>query len=427
VSRVQAPWRAIPGGVWALGFVSLFMDISSELVHSLLPVFMVTVLGASAVSVGVVEGVAEATASLTKVVSGWVSDRLGRRKPLAVLGYGLAAVAKPLFALAPTVGWVLAARVLDRVGKGVRGAPRDALVGDLAPLHLRGASYGLRQSLDSLGAFAGPVLAIALMATFANDMRTVFWFAVAPAVISVAVLCVWVREPQRPRDAAATPIRLADLGRLGADYWGVVAVGAALALARFSEAFLVLRVADVGLALAWVPMVVAVMSAVYSASALPAGILADRIDRRALLALGCFVLIVADIVLAATGRVWPAMIGVGLWGLHMGLTQGVLATLVAQTAPAELRASAFGLFNLVSGGVALAASILAGVLWDRIGPEATFLAGAGFTVLALLGLVLGRGASGVTPPPADAGRARGARPRAAPPGGTSFPRRRSDR
>ncbi len=384
--------RAIPRGVWALGFVSLFMDVSSELIHSLLPVFMVTVLGASALSVGIVEGIAEATASITKVFSGVVSDHLGKRKAIVALGYGLGAISKPFFALAPTIGWVLGARFADRIGKGIRGAPRDALIADIAPPHLRGASYGLRQSLDTVGAFIGPLAAVGLMALLADDIRTVFWFAAIPAVLSVIVLLAGVKEPPSGRKPgeAPPPIQLAELGGLSTAYWGVVAVGAVLTLARFSEAFLVLRAQSVGLGLTWVPLVMAVMSAVYSASAYPAGVLADRMHRRTLLAIGFAVLVLADIVLAAAGSVWTVMIGVALWGLHMGLTQGLLATLVADAAPAHLRGSAFGVFNFVSGIVLLAASVLAGALWAAIGPPATFVAGAAFTALGLAGLLLAR-------------------------------------
>jgi MFS family permease len=382
--------RAIPRGIWALGFVSLFMDLSSELIHSLLPVFMVTVLGASAIHVGIVEGIAEATGSITKIFSGFVSDRLGKRKALVLIGYGMAALTKPLFALAPTIGWVLTARFADRIGKGIRGAPRDALIADLAPPHIRGASYGLRQSLDTVGAFAGPLLAIVLMAALAGDIRMVFWFAVIPAAISVAVLLIGVKEPETgpAASAARQPIRLADLRRLPSAYWGVVAVGGVLTLARFSEAFLVLRAESVGIALTWVPLVLVVMSLVYSLSAYPAGVLADRMDRRALLALGFVVLILADLVLAVAGGAWAVMAGVALWGLHMGLTQGLLATLVADASPAPLRASAFGIFNFVGGILLLVASVLAGILWDAIGPAATFFAGAAFTALGLIGLRL---------------------------------------
>ena len=364
------------------------MDLSSELIHSLLPVFMVTVLGASAVTVGIVEGIAEATASITKIFSGVISDRLGKRKALVAIGYGLAAITKPLFALAPTIGWVLAARFTDRIGKGIRGAPRDALVADLAPPHLRGASYGLRQSLDTVGAFTGPLLAIALMALFAGDIRMVFWFAVIPAALSVAVLLAGVKDSDADvtHGAARPPIRFKDLVRLPSLYWIVVIVGGVLTLARFSEAFLVLRADSVGLSLTWVPLVMVVMSLVYSVSAYPAGVLADRMNRRTLLALGFAVLIAADLVLAFADGVWAVMAGVALWGLHMGLTQGLLATLVADASPAALRASAFGIFNFVSGIILLIASVVAGALWDTVGPAATFLAGAGFTAFGLIGL-----------------------------------------
>jgi len=381
--------RRIPRGIWALGFVSLFMDMSSELVHSLLPVFMVSVLGASTLSVGLVEGAAEAIASITKVFSGTISDHLGKRKLLTVIGYGLAALTKPVFAVAPAIGWVFAARFTDRIGKGIRGAPRDALIGDIAPAHLRGTCYGLRQSLDTVGAFLGPLAAIALMALLADDIRAVFWFAVIPGAVSVLILIVGVREPERERDpdGARTPIRLASLKRLGTTYWWVVVVGGLATLARFSEAFLVLRAQSVGLSMTLVPIVMVVMSVVYAAAAYPAGILADRMDRTLLLAVGFVTLIGADLVLALATGVWPVLAGVALWGLHMGLTQGLFAALVADTAPADLRGTAFGLFNLVAGVVLLAASILAGLLWDLYGAPATFFAGAAITAVALLALL----------------------------------------
>ncbi len=382
--------RAIPGGIWALGLVSLFMDMSSELIHSLLPVFMVSALGASALSIGLIEGAAEATAAITKVFSGFLSDYLGRRKFLTGLGYGVAALTKPLFALAPTLTWVFTARFADRIGKGIRGAPRDALIGDLAPAHLRGACYGLRQSLDTLGAFLGPLLAIALMVLFAHDFRAVFWVAVIPALIAVTVLIFGVKEPETPRaaDPARSPITASDLRKLGLVYWWIVAIGAVLTFARFSEAFLVLRADGVGLELALVPLVMVVMSAVYSLSAYPAGKLSDLLNRRVVLAVGFAVLITADIVLALASEVWHVMIGVALWGLHMGLTQSLLATLVADTAPPRLRGSAFGLFNLVTGIALLAASMIAGWLWDHYGAPVTFFTGAGFTAVALLGLIV---------------------------------------
>jgi len=381
---------AIPRSIWALGFVSLLMDVSSELIHSLLPVFIVGTLGASALMLGLIEGAAEATALIVKVFSGVLSDWFGHRKPLAVLGYGLGALSKPLFALATSVGWVLAARLIDRTGKGIRGAPRDALVADLAPPEVRGAAFGLRQSLDTVGAFAGPLLAIALMLLWANDFRAVFWVAVIPAGLSVALLAFGVQEPERARgQPRVNPIRRDSLRRLPAAYWWVVALGAVFTLARFSEAFLVLRAAEGGLALAWTPLVLVGMNLVYALAAYPFGKLSDRMSHGKLLALGLLLLIGADLTLAVShhwGWVWA---GISLWGLHLGVTQGLLATMVADTSPADLRGTAYGFFNLLSGLAMLLASGLAGALWDGIGARATFLAGAAFSVLALGVLVLG--------------------------------------
>ena len=385
----QAGLRAIPKSIWALGFVSLFMDTSSELIHSLLPVFLVSVLGASALSVGLIEGVAEATAAITKVFSGTLSDYLGKRKMLTVIGYGLAAVTKPMFPLASSAAWIFTARFIDRIGKGIRGAPRDALIGDIAPSHLRGACYGLRQSLDTVGAFAGPLLAVAFMILLANDIQAVFWIAVIPAFISVAILIFAVKEPEtaRSKSEAHSPIQFQDLRQIGAAYWWLVIVGAVLALARFSEAFLVLRAENVGLSIALVPMVFVVMNAVYAASAYPAGTLSDRMDRHFILAIGFVVLIVADVVLALATGIWLVMAGVVLWGVHMGLTQGLLAAMVADTTPPEIRGTAFGIFNLVTGLALLGGNLVAGLLWDHYGPSATFFVGAGVTAVALAGLV----------------------------------------
>ena len=379
----------IPRSIWALGFVSMLMDISSELIHSLLPVFMVGTLGASVFMLGLIEGAAEATALIVKVFSGALSDWVGKRKPLAVIGYGLGALAKPLFAIATTSGMVLAARLIDRTGKGIRGAPRDALVADLAPSALRGAAFGLRQSLDTVGAFLGPLLAIALMLLWANDIRAVFAVAVVPALLAVALLCVGVREPARaPGAARSNPIARANLRRLSAAYWWVVGVGAAFTLARFSEAFLVLRAAQGGLPLAWTPLVLVGMNLVYALSAYPLGKLSDRMSHTTLLALGVAVLVAADLLLAySDGWAWVGA-GIALWGLHMGLTQGLLARMVADTAPEDLRGTAYGLFNLVSGAAMLFASVVAGLLWDQFGAPVTFLGGVCFGVLALLGLVL---------------------------------------
>jgi MFS family permease len=378
----------LPPAIWALGFVSLLMDVSSEMIHSLLPVFLVTGLGVSMLAVGLIEGLAEATALIVKVFSGALSDYWGRRKPLAVLGYSLGALSKPLFALAGTAGLVLTARLIDRVGKGIRGAPRDALVADLAPPSMRGAAFGLRQSLDTVGAFLGPLLAIGLMLLWANDFRAVFWVAVIPAVLSVATLVFGVREPApATKKHSGNPIRRENMRRLGRRYWWVVAVGAVFTLARFSEAFLVLRAQQGGLALAWTPLVLIAMNLVYSLGAYPFGKLSDRVSHRGMLAWGLAVLVAADILMASAGQGPLLWGGIVLWGLHMAMTQGLLATMVADTAPEDLRGTAFGVFNLMSGLALLLASALAGLLWDRWGAPVTFLAGAALAAAALAALL----------------------------------------
>ena len=380
--------RQIPPTIWTLGFVSLFMDISSEIIHSLLPVFMVTALGVSVLAVGLVEGVAEAVTPMVKVFSGVLSDYLGRRKLLAVIGYALGALTKPVFALASSVGIVLTARVIDRMGKGIRGAPRDALVADIAPAHVRGAAFGLRQALDTVGAFIGPLLAVGLMVLWANDFRAVFWMAVIPGMVAVALLLFGVREPQRHVGEKRTnPIQWVNFKRLSGAYWWVVGVGAVFTLARFSEAFLLLRAQQGGMTLALVPLVMVAMNGVYALSAYPCGKLSDRMGHRRLLVLGLIVLIAADLVLAYSSRWSIVLIGVALWGFHMGLTQGLMATMVANVAPADLRGTAYGFFNLASGIAILVSSVLAGWLWDRLGASFTFLAGAGFCVLAIVVLL----------------------------------------
>jgi len=381
---------AVPRTVWALGAVSLCMDLSSEMVHGLLPLFLTGVLGAGMVAVGIVEGIAEATASIVKVFSGALSDRLRRRKPVVVLGYALAALSKPLFPLASSVPLVLFARFADRIGKGIRGAPRDALIADVTPPGARGAAYGLRQALDTVGAVLGPLAAVGLMLLFADDIRRVLWVAVVPALAAVAVLVLCVREPVRERapGKAAAPLSRAALGALGARYWAIVALGAVLTLARFSEAFLVLRAQELGVALALVPLVLVVMNVAYTAVSYPAGVAADRGHRRALLVGGLLALIAADLVIGASASVAALAAGIVLWGAHMGLTQGLLSTLVADAAPADARGTAFGVFNMVSGVALLAASVLAGWLWSAFGAGATFLAGAAFCAAALAGLLI---------------------------------------
>jgi MFS family permease len=377
---------AIPRTVWALGFVSLFMDLSSELVHALLPVFLVTTMGMSVAALGALEGAAEATAMIVKVFSGPLSDWLGRRKGLLLLGYGLAALTKPLFPLATTPAWVVTARLLDRVGKGIRGAPRDALVADVAPPEIRGACFGLRQSMDTIGAFLGPALAIALMFWFADHIRTVLWFAVVPAFIAIGLIAFGIDEPGHApeRRTFRSPLHWRALRKFPARYWFIVIIGATFTLARFSEAFLVLRAQQTGLDMAWIPGVMVVMSLAYSLSAYPVGVLSDRLDRRLLLALGMVLLIAADLLLGMGQSALSVFIGAAVWGLHMGFTQGILAAMVSETAPSALRGTAFGVFNLVCGLCMLLASALAGWLWDRFGASTTFLAGGALVVVPLL-------------------------------------------
>ena len=376
----------IPGTVWALGFVSLFMDLSSELLHSLLPLFLVGSLGLSMVAVGLIEGIAEASALIVKVFSGAISDFLGRRKGLVLFGYGLAALSKPLFPLASSGEAIFTARLLDRIGKGIRGAPRDALIADVAPPAIRGACFGLRQSMDTVGAFAGPLLAIALMLWLGNDLPLVFWFACIPAGLAVLAIIVFVKEPEHvvgPHHFRS-PIHRDALRSFPARYWWVVGIGAVFTLARFSEAFLVLRAQDLGLPMAWTPVVMVVMSLLFMLSAYPVGWWSDRTDRTGLLAIGMLLLVAADLLLAWANSTLLMLIGVAVWGLHMGFTQGLLATLIADTTPADLKGTAFGVFNLASGLAMLLASVLAGWLWQSFGASSTFLVGAGLAFVALL-------------------------------------------
>lgn len=381
--------QQLPRGVWALGLVSLFMDLSSEMIHALLPLYLVTVLGASMVEVGVIEGIAEATAMVVKVFSGALSDWLSKRQLLAAIGYGLAAFTKPVFPLAASLSWIVAARFVDRIGKGIRGAPRDALIADITPPGLRGAAFGLRQALDTVGAFLGPLAAIALMWLTGDHFKLVFWIAVVPALVSFALIAFVVKEPARVAKPGkfTEQLRMMDYRRMPMMFWVAVAVAGVLTLARFSEAFLVLKAQNVGIPVAFVPVVMVVMSAVYALAAYPAGALSDTLGRRGVLIAGTATLIVADIVLAlSSGAVW-LLIGVALWGLHMGLTQGLLSAMVADTAPAELRGTGFGLFNLAAGIALLLASVGAGALWDAYGPAATFAAGAGITAVGLIALL----------------------------------------
>ncbi|MDQ7963904.1 MFS transporter [Pseudomonas plecoglossicida] len=380
----------MPRSIWALGFVSMLMDISSEMIHALLPLYMVSVLGASVIAVGFIEGIAESTASFTKVFSGALSDRLGKRKLLTVIGYGLSALMKPVFPMASGLEWLTAARFVDRVGKGIRGAPRDALVADVTPVELRGAAFGLRQALDTVGAILGPLLAIVLMWLTASHFQTVFWVAIIPAFVAVYILVAFVHEPEASAMGrrVRSPLALHALRRLGPVYWRLIGLATLFTLARFSEAFLLLRAQNIGLTPLWAPAVLVLMAMAYSLSAYPAGVLSDRVGRRGVLMAGLGLLITADLLLALLPGWAGLAFGVTAWGLHLGFSQGIFSAMIADSAPANLRGTAFGLFNQLTGAALLIASVVAGLLWESAGFQATFLVGAGFAVTTLAGLTL---------------------------------------
>jgi len=385
-----ATLKRLPRGIWALGLVSFWMDISSEMIHALLPVYLVTVMGSSMLTVGFIEGISEATAAITKVFSGALSDRLGKRKIIAIAGYGLAAITKPVFPLAPTISWLIGARIVDRIGKGIRGAPRDAMIADISPPDMRGASFGMRQTLDTIGAFLGPLTAIFLMWVLSDNIPMVFWFAVAPAFVAVAFLIVGVDEPAPPKAQrrVKSALSLTELRRLGRPFWTVTAIAVLFTLARFSEAFLVLKANAEGLGVGYVPIVIVVMNLFYAIAAYPAGAMSDHGNRVRILAIGIILLVLADLVLALIPGLGGVALGVALWGVHMGFTQGVFASLIADTAPAQLRGTAFGMLNLATGVAILLASVIAGVLWDQTGPRGMFLVGAGLALTALVAMPL---------------------------------------
>jgi len=375
------PAPKLPRTVWILGIVSLLMDLSSEIYHALLPAFLTITLGLPVAAMGALDGIAEATANIAKLASGRLSDRSRKRKPWILLGYGMAALSKPLFPLAQGALPILGARFVDRLGKGIRGAPRDAMIADETPPELRGAAYGLRQAMDTVGAFLAPIAAVGLMLIFAGNIRAVFWVAAIPALLSFLFAWAMLREPKR-RIAAADQVVWGGWRSLDKQVRRLIAVGFLFGLARFSESFLILKAMDVGLAPAWSPMVLALFSLAYLALAYPAGALSDRMDPRSVLLAGIAVLVAADLILARAANLWIVALGVVLWGAHMALTQGIFSRMIADAAPEGERATSFGAFFFVSGVSALLASLGAGWLWDRGGPADTFMTAAGVAALA---------------------------------------------
>jgi len=379
----------LPRAVWILGIVSLLMDLSSEIYHALLPAFLTATLGLPVVAMGAIDGIAEGTANIAKLVSGRLSDRQRRRKPWILLGYGMAALSKPLFPLAQGALPVLGARFIDRIGKGIRGAPRDAMVADETPAELRGAAYGLRQALDTVGGFLAPLVAIGLMLLLADDIRTVFWIATIPAFASLMFAWVMLKEPARHVEAADGKPSWVGWRELDRQVRRLIGVGFLFGLARFSESFLILKAMDVGLAPAWSPLVLALFSLAYLVLAYPAGALSDRMEPRTVLLGGIALLVVGDLWLAQATTLWAVLVGVAIWGAHMALTQGIFSRMIADAAPEHQRGTSFGAFFFASGVAALLASLGAGLLWDRGGPAETFTVAAGIATLAgaMLGLM----------------------------------------
>jgi MFS family permease len=378
----------LPRNVWILGFVSLLMDLSSEIYHSLLPAFVTLVLGLPVTALGAIDGIAEATANFAKLFSGRLSDRSLKRKPWIVVGYGLAALSKPLFPLATGAATLMGARFADRIGKGIRGSPRDAMVADETPPEIRGRAFGLRQSLDTVGALLAPLVAIGLMALFVSDIRKVFWLAVTPAACSFLLASLALREPEQHLAPLKRSPFFAGFKQLNKETKRLLAVGFLFALARFSEAFLILKGIEIGLTEAQSPVTLALFNLAYVALAYPAGVLSDRMSPRSLLMAGMALLVAGDLVLAKSDGMTGLVVGVIFWGAHMALTQGIFSRMIADSAPEELRATSFGAFWFVSGVAGLLASLGAGLLWDREGSAATFATSAGVAAMALAMLSL---------------------------------------
>ena len=379
----------IPRNVWILGFISLFMDLSSEIYHALLPAFITIALGLPATALGAIDGIAEATANFSKLFSGRFSDRSLKRKPWVMAGYGIAAVSKPLFPLAASAPAVMTARFFDRIGKGIRGAPRDAMLADESPPEIRGRAFGLRQTLDTIGALAAPLVAIGLMALFAGNIRSVFWIAIIPAAISFLLAALALREPEQHLAPLKRSPFFAGFRDLNKDTKRLLQVGFLFTLARFSESFLILKGIEVGLSGALSPLTLAMFNLAFVVLAYPAGALSDKMSPRAIIMVGIIVLIAGNLIFATTSGFSGLTLGAILWGAHMAMTQGIFSRMIADSAPEHLRATSFGAFWFVTGFATILASLGAGWLWDREGSSAVFLmsaaiAAAAFAMLSLL-------------------------------------------
>jgi MFS family permease len=378
----------LPRNVWVLGCVSLLMDLSSEIYHALLPAFVTIVLGLPATALGAIDGIAEATANFAKLGSGRLSDRSNRRKPWIIAGYGLAALSKPLFPIASSAATLMVARFADRIGKGIRGSPRDAMIADETPPKILGRAFGLRQTLDTVGALLAPLVAIGLMALFASDIRAVYWVAILPAAASFMLAWLALREPEKHRRSTKQAPFFRGFRELSRDTKRLLVVGFLFGLARFSEAFLILKGIEVGLSEALSPLTLALFNLAYVVLAYPAGALSDRISPRTILIAGMGALIAGDLILSQSLGLAGVFTGVALWGAHMALTQGIFSRLIADSAPEPQRATSFGAFWFVTGIASLLASLGAGWLWDRQGSAATFLTSAGIAAMAVAMLSL---------------------------------------